>query len=647
MSSTLTPNGWIVDKDVVDERKDLPRLTSAQVDILNGKIAAGSNEYPVGTKIVRIEDGVTLTLEGVGPLAQFVPPGLAPVLAVLAQPTGASLVGYDGGTVQDVADEAKPLANYAALRAYTGRASGVRITDLLTGGIFERDPSDATTADNGGTVIVDGAGRRWKRVFDGAVNVLWFGAKGDGVTDDQPAIQSLIDAISASGVATTIVGPSRKFFCGATVTLKKFVSLIGQNKNFELAFNNAAQDGIVVSGDTTQTSRSVRDITLSGTMRDAFVAANTPVTNLGGFSLDISNIIVKSGSHVTNGFTFANFYNASARNLGTSGAIVTNACFRMLATVNGVSFDNLYTGGNQGHLYGIYFEGSERPAGDATLPQGHGVMFNAPVLQGGKYGMYIANGRGLTINNPYFESVANPMVFGVAGGSILVRGIAVNGGTYGGATVANPFYAERGPIFRFTNARSIVINAPELFQPANALACTVTGGGGSSGAVWVLINRDGTPAAYVIDSCGRSYATPPTVTPPTPVSGTADTLTATVSGGRITGVSVTAPGASPVYAAGDNYPVAVLYGQRVSKVKFISPYCGFNGDAASFQMLVGRDSTAVSSNGIEVDGDAMLDGQVLQTRKTEGFGHLHAHTFQDATGSFVSWVTATPLISAP
>src|SRR5690349_21457684 len=101
MSSTLTPNGWIVDEDVVDERKDLPRLTSGQSDPFNGRSAAGTYDYPVATKIARIEDGVPSTLEGVGTSARFVPPGLAHVLAVLAQPTGASIVGYDGGTVQD------------------------------------------------------------------------------------------------------------------------------------------------------------------------------------------------------------------------------------------------------------------------------------------------------------------------------------------------------------------------------------------------------------------------------------------------------------------------------------------------------------------------------------------------------------------
>jgi len=49
------------------------------------------------------------------------------------------------------------------------------------GGLFYWDAA-STEADNGGTIIQANAitTGRWKRVFSGAVNVKWFGAKGDG-----------------------------------------------------------------------------------------------------------------------------------------------------------------------------------------------------------------------------------------------------------------------------------------------------------------------------------------------------------------------------------------------------------------------------------------------------------------------------------
>lgn len=89
------------------------------------------------------------------------------------------------------------LQNYTALRAYTGRATAVRITASGVAGFFQRDDADVVTADNGGTVIVDASGRRWKRLFDGAVMAAWFGA--NGAADDTAKIQSAIDATPPFG----------------------------------------------------------------------------------------------------------------------------------------------------------------------------------------------------------------------------------------------------------------------------------------------------------------------------------------------------------------------------------------------------------------------------------------------------------------
>lgn len=61
------------------------------------------------------------------------------------------------------------------------------------GGAFNYVPTDTTSADNGGTIIVDLAGQRWYRDVGTLCSVKWFGAKGSN-NDDTAAIQSAFTA---------------------------------------------------------------------------------------------------------------------------------------------------------------------------------------------------------------------------------------------------------------------------------------------------------------------------------------------------------------------------------------------------------------------------------------------------------------------
>lgn len=65
------------------------------------------------------------------------------------------------------------------------------------GAIYDPDPSDTTTPDNGGTVIVcTGSGNlRYKLRLTANVDVKWFGAKGDGTTNDTAAFQAALNAV--------------------------------------------------------------------------------------------------------------------------------------------------------------------------------------------------------------------------------------------------------------------------------------------------------------------------------------------------------------------------------------------------------------------------------------------------------------------
>lgn len=96
---------------------------------------------------------------------------------------GTSWVNKTTVTVENIED----LATYTGLGA-------VIVKDISRGGAFvskteaDIDPNTGSVYTvNGGTVFAKLGGGFWVRQYDGAVDVKWFGAKGDGVTDDTQA----------------------------------------------------------------------------------------------------------------------------------------------------------------------------------------------------------------------------------------------------------------------------------------------------------------------------------------------------------------------------------------------------------------------------------------------------------------------------
>ncbi|WP_288076009.1 hypothetical protein [Pseudomonas sp.] len=81
-----------------------------------------------------------------------------------------------GEYVADGGVPALSFESYAELQAYTGKASLFQVTGQGIAGLFSVLTGDNTSVSDGGTVFVLPGGRRVRRLYDGKVNVQWFGA---------------------------------------------------------------------------------------------------------------------------------------------------------------------------------------------------------------------------------------------------------------------------------------------------------------------------------------------------------------------------------------------------------------------------------------------------------------------------------------
>lgn len=159
-------------------------------------------------------------------------------------------------------------------------------------GIYLAPDSDAT-----------GASGAWVRVFTGAISVKWFGAVGDGATDDATAIQAAIDfaadtlEVSSpySRVTQSCFTPPGNYFIasGSTLRLKKSVIFCGAGRSLSwfshggggvpiFDTNSAASDNIEIE---------VSDLSIygAGASTTYGLDANNMIRNCVFRNVDISN----------------------------------------------------------------------------------------------------------------------------------------------------------------------------------------------------------------------------------------------------------------------------------------------------------------------------------------------------------------------
>lgn len=165
----------------------------------------------------------------------------------------------------------------------TGRSS---ISDGGEGWFF-LDASDTTTSDDDGSVLVDAAGRRWKRAFDGSKKAVWWGVK-----DGTDVSATLTSAISGGGKVEvkdgqyTISSPVTKDFTSAGASFPVLgrksprFDLVGQSQH-NTTFNTNNNDCIIYTGNDYVNPALVGQSIFSGMRFEDFCIYGTANTGRG------------------------------------------------------------------------------------------------------------------------------------------------------------------------------------------------------------------------------------------------------------------------------------------------------------------------------------------------------------------------------
>lgn len=269
-------------------------------------------------------------------------------------------------TKDDIATGSNPtiatVATVAALKALTGGAFptvtvlGYYAAGDGGGGLFRWSSADTST-DNAGTIIAPNAGGtgRWNRIYDqaSAINVKWFGAKGDGVyAGEATAIQAAIDLLTTGG---RLYFPLGTYLVSNLSITKSGIRFLGESEN-----------GTTLKITTGSAGTYIINVNLSG------VGPARPL----GFCMDGFTIEGDSASSRTyRGLMLRNVYKPDLRNIRYTKL---SKCLTLRAAYYGTFaqfwFDNYGTGiegydaaesGNANTFLGMQFiEGND--AGDAV-----------------------------------------------------------------------------------------------------------------------------------------------------------------------------------------------------------------------------------------------------------------------------------------
>jgi len=152
-------------------------------------------------------------------------------LAEFADSTGLNLVGVPN-TLLTAVQSVSTIAALRALTTVTGAESIAYVEGYAANGdggegVFTVNSSDTTSADNGGTIIVDGSARRWYRSLHAcSVSAHHFGATVNAGVDCSASVNAAINFVALTGGLVTLEAGT--YTVSSTIIMKTKVGLQGK-----------------------------------------------------------------------------------------------------------------------------------------------------------------------------------------------------------------------------------------------------------------------------------------------------------------------------------------------------------------------------------------------------------------------------------
>ncbi|MCP4607053.1 MAG: hypothetical protein GY847_42160 [Proteobacteria bacterium] len=380
------------------------------------------------------------------------------------------------------------------------------------GGVFFYD-SDINQEDhaNGGTIIIGGTlGGCWVRVYDGPINVKWFGAKGDGSVPDGYAIQEAIDNSPSVSDGQELYIPAGTYTLSETLIVPIYVRLSGDGRNTILLYEGE-HFALQLGNDPENLSQGcgLSDLTIL-------------VTSKNGKGV---RLLCTEGAYLSNLYIEGNAATASDENRTSTGVVIDggqasnffntligvqtnhlNRGFHMLSTgasyPTNTTFINCSAFGD--HLYGdTNSVGWKFSNGIGGGPVGHGTIIQGGNIEQCEFGIYRDPQTGpINVVGTRFEIGGTYDLYNVAGCDNAISLIGCAGldpsRISGNISKCLIYDAENGrlSINRLTGLRaSLNVNGNIAFTepnekvhiympdgyPASAGSIVIQAGGGSAG----------------------------------------------------------------------------------------------------------------------------------------------------------------------